>query len=368
MPPHERTWRHPSEVGRTEWTHSEPPLTIGRGLLVTTGAIGGLLSLVVLWAMLPSAGRGGVAGPTVVTSSANDLVGSVITARPDTLVATSVDLRLPSTTLRSGSLNAPVAQESTTTTFDRPQATATPQRTDLIELAPVAVSIADTLLLTTAQAVEGRTSLTVTGADGLPHDATVVMVDSRLGLAVLSADAAATTSPYAIGAAANPGDVVTVLGATPTVANVSVDAGGHLMLDAWTSSMAEGTPVLNADGQLVGMCSHGASGPALISVASVAAMLQSTKPGQPAAWLGVHAGEPGAASVGTVDANGPAAAAGIVAGDIITAIDGVAVTDFDDLKAVIAEYSPGDAVTLTVTHVDQTSTDISVTLGTTPSI
>jgi S1-C subfamily serine protease len=355
-------------VGSTEWTHSEPPLTIGRGLLVTTGAIGGLLSLVVLWAMLPSTGRGGVAGPTVATSSANDLAGSIITARPDTLVATSVDLRLPSTTLRSNSLNAPAAQESTTTTFDHPQATATPQRTDFIELAPMAVSIADTLLLTTAQAVEGRTSLTVTGADGLPHDATVVMVDSRLGLAVLSADAAATTSPYAIGAAANPGDVVTVLGSTPTVANVSVDADGHLTLDTWTTSMAEGTPVLNADGQLVGMCSHGVSGPSLISVASVAGMLQSTKPGQPAAWLGIHAGESGAASVGGVDANGPADAAGIAIGDIITAIDGVAVTDFDDLKAAIAEYAPGDVVTLTITHVDQTASDITVTLGTTPSI
>ncbi|HVQ52044.1 MAG TPA: hypothetical protein VMS92_18530, partial [Mycobacterium sp.] len=77
LPAHERTWRHPSEMGRATWTHTEPPIAIGRGLLITTGAIGGLLSIAVLWAMLPSAGRGGIAAPTVVSSTANELQSTV---------------------------------------------------------------------------------------------------------------------------------------------------------------------------------------------------------------------------------------------------------------------------------------------------
>ncbi len=370
LPAHERTWRHPSELGRAGWTHSDPPITIGRGLLVTTGAIGGLLSLAVLWAMLPSAGRGSQAAPTVVTSTANDLASPGITARPDTLVATSVDDRLPSTTLRTGSLNAPASQDSTPTTSDTTEPTASSHSAATIEVAPMAVGIGDSLVITTARAVEGRSFITLTGADGLPHNATVLMVDRELGLAVLSADVSGLTTSYGIGPAANPGDVVTVLGATPTSANVTIDADGHLMLDAWAESMAEGTPVLNADGQLVGMCSRGSSGAELVSVANVGAMLAPAKPAKPAPWLGVRAviGEQGALIVDRLDPDGPAAAVGVVLGDIIGAVDGVAVATVEELRAIIAQHAPDEVVTLTVTHADQTPVDVAVTLGTAPSM
>ena len=370
MPPHERTWRHPSELGRATWTHTEPPLAIGRGLLITTGAIGGLLSLAVLWAMLPSAGRGSIASPTVVTSTANSAPGSVITARPDTLVATSLEARLPSTTVRPSVVTTAAPEDSTTTTLENPETTVNSQQAAELESAPVAVSISDSLVITTARAIPaGSTLITVTGADGQPHDATVLMVDRELGLAVLSTGAAATSS-YGIGPAAAAGDVVTVLGALPTSANVSVDAAGRLTLDAWADSMAEGTPVVNADGLLVGMCSHGSSGPELVSVANVAAMLHLPNSAKTGPWLGVHVveGDHGSPLIDRVDANGPAAAAGIIAGDAIAAVDGVAVTVVEELKATLATYLPTDTITLTIVHADQTATDIPVTLATTPSM
>jgi S1-C subfamily serine protease len=370
LPPHERAWRHPSELGGATWAHTEPPLAIGRGLLITTGAIGGLLSLAVLWAMLPSAGRGSVASPTVVTSTANSAPGSVITARPDTLVATSLEARVPSTSVRSGPVTTAVPADSTTTTLENPETTVDTQQAAQLEFAPVAVSISDSLVITTARAIPaGSTLITVTGADGQPHDATVLMVDRELGLAVLSAGASATAS-YGIGPAAAAGDVVTVLGALPTSANVGVDAAGHLTLDAWADSMAEGTPVINADGLLVGMCSHGSSGPELVSVANVAAMLHPPKSAKTGPWLGVHVveGEHGTPLIDRVDANGPAAAAGISGGDAIAAVDGVTVSGVDQLKLALATYVPTDTITLTIVHADQTSTDIQVTLGTTPSM
>ncbi len=369
LPAHERQWRHPSEVGRAVWTHTEPPITIGRGLLVTTGAIGGLLSLAVLWAMLPSAGRGGQAAPTVVTSRANDPSSSVITVRPATLVATSLDSRVPSNSpAQTGPLSAPASGDSTTTTLDRPQGTVGTQGSELVET-PVAVGIGDSLVITTARAVRGRTSMTVTGADGQQHDATVLMVDTHLGLAVLSADPAATVTAYGIGPAASPGDVVTVMGATPASASVGVDALGRLTLDSWAGKVAEGTPVVNADGLLVGMCSHGSSGPELVSVANVGAMLPPTKP-QATPWLGVHvvANDQGVPTIDAVDPNGPAAAVGLVPGDVIVAVDGTAVPSVDQLKMAIAGHVPTDAITLTVTHADQSSTDVAVTLGTAPSM
>lgn len=373
LPAHERTWRHPSELGKAVWVHSEPPLTIGRGLLVTTGAIGGLLSLAVVWAMLPSAGRGGQAGLTVLDSTAIELHGPVTTVRPSTLVATSVDVRVP-TTLRANPTKVPQTSEDNTTTTspsDEPIPTEVTQTSQLVQDAPVAVGIGDSLIVTTARAVQGHSVITLHDADGQPHEATVLMVDRDRGLAFLSADAAAMTKSYGVGPTASPGDLVTVVGATPTSANVGVDENGQLTLDAWGESTAEGAPVVNADGLLVGICTNGAEGPELVSVANIGAMLPPTKPARVAAWLGVKVitDDQGALVVNQVDPDGPAAAVGIQVGDVITAVNGETVANRDGLKAAIAAHVPDDVVTLTVTHAgEQTSADVAVTLGTAPSM
>ena len=181
LPAHERAWRHPSEVGRAVWVHAEPPLTIGRGLLVTTGAIGGLLSLAVLWAMLPSAGRGGQVGPMVLDSTAIELRGPVLDrSRRHALVATSLDDRQPTTTLRSPlrpMLRKRPANSPPTTTSDEPLSTEVTQTSQLVAADPVAVGIGDSLIVTTARAVEGLSVITLHDAAGQPHDATVLMVD-----------------------------------------------------------------------------------------------------------------------------------------------------------------------------------------------
>jgi S1-C subfamily serine protease len=369
LPAHERTWRHPSEVGRAVWTHAEPPITIGRGLLITTGAIGGLLSIAVLWAMLPSAGRGGIAAPTVVASTANDLQSTVITSKADTLVATSVDVRLTPTTVRTGSTDPATSDPITSTSLEQAPQTAS-QESELLQSTPVAVGVGDSLVITTARAVRGRTTITLTGNDGQPHDAAVLMVDRDRGIAVLSADAAASTTSYGIGPAANPGDVVTVMGSTPISASVSMKSDGHLTLDSWGESTPEGTPVVNTDGLLVGICSHGSSGNELVSVAGVAGMLAPVKPAPAVPWLGVHvvSKAPGALVIDWVSPDGPSAAVGLAVGDVVTAIDGVAVASVDELKAAIGAYAPADIITLTVIHADQTSNDVAITLGTAPSM
>ena len=357
-------------MGRAVWTHTEPPITIGRGLLITTGAIGGLLSIAVLWAMLPSAGRGGFSAPTVVASTANDLQTTVITARADTLVATSVDVRLPTSTVHTGSTNPSTSDPVTSATIPQDPDTVVSQGSQLVESIPVAVGIGDSLVITTARAVRGRTMITLTGTDGLPHDATVLMVDRDRGLAVLSADAAELTTSYGIGPAANPGDVVTVMGSTPTSASVSMKSDGHLTLDTWGDSTPEGTPVVNADGLLVGICSHGSSGNELVSVASVGAMLAPVRPAPPAPWLGLHVASDagGALAIDWVSSDGPSAAVGLVVGDVITAIDGAPVARVDELKAALATHAPADVITLRVTRADQTSIDIPITLGTAPGM
>jgi serine protease Do len=65
------------------------------------------------------------------------------------------------------------------------------------------------------------------------------------------------------------------------------------------------------------------------------------------------------------EAGGPAAKAGIVAGDIITAVDGKDIKDSRDLARRIASIAPGTTVTLAVLHNGDNKT-VSLTLGQLP--
>ena len=82
------------------------------------------------------------------------------------------------------------------------------------------------------------------------------------------------------------------------------------------------------------------------------------------------------ALVGGFDANGdpapgvkdgtPAAAAGIKDGDIIVSIDGKIIDEEHPLDATLAQFSPGDTVTVDVLR-DGVHVSLEVTLGTRPA-
>jgi putative serine protease PepD len=87
------------------------------------------------------------------------------------------------------------------------------------------------------------------------------------------------------------------------------------------------------------------------------------------AYLGITIATPssgGGAQVSAVKAASPALTAGLKAGDVITAIDGTAVTTADDLTAKISAHQPGDKVTLSVTR-NGSTLKLDVTLGTRPA-
>jgi putative serine protease PepD len=78
-----------------------------------------------------------------------------------------------------------------------------------------------------------------------------------------------------------------------------------------------------------------------------------------------EAGEQGELFVIAATPGGPAEAAGLRAGDILTAIDGEPVTDAEDLEVLSVTRSPGDRVRLTYRR-GQTSGDATVTLAAQP--
>jgi membrane-associated protease RseP (regulator of RpoE activity) len=93
------------------------------------------------------------------------------------------------------------------------------------------------------------------------------------------------------------------------------------------------------------------------------------------AWLGVsvkQSDKPAGLAIKQVAPDSPAADAGFERGDVITAIDGQAVTQFDDLKNAVESKAVGDEVTLSVVkngrdHPDAGAEDFKVTLKARPA-
>ena len=82
------------------------------------------------------------------------------------------------------------------------------------------------------------------------------------------------------------------------------------------------------------------------------------------AYLGVQIGDTGnGVYVGSVTAGGPAARAGIVAGDVITAVGGKQTPSSDDLGSVLANLRPGQSVKVRVVRQNGTSATLSLKLG-----
>jgi S1-C subfamily serine protease len=72
--------------------------------------------------------------------------------------------------------------------------------------------------------------------------------------------------------------------------------------------------------------------------------------------------------VNNVVAGGPAEKAGLKNGDVISKLNGTAVTSANDFVTAIGNHKVGDTVTVTVTHQgDSQTSDITVTLGENPS-
>ena len=68
------------------------------------------------------------------------------------------------------------------------------------------------------------------------------------------------------------------------------------------------------------------------------------------------------ARLGEVTSGGAADKAGLHAGDVVTAVDGKAISSGDALVAAVRSHRPGDQVKLTITRNGQTQT-ITATLG-----
>ena len=251
-------------------------------------------------------------------------------------------------------------------------------------------------VITNAHVVDGAESAKVRFADGKSYDATVVGVDASTDLAVLKVNAPASAlHPIALADSSQVavGDVVVAIGSPFGLEN-SVTAGivsalgrsmqapngytitGAIQTDAAINHGNSGGPLLDLDGKVVGVNaqieseSGGNDGVGFAIPSSIVQRVaqQLISSGKVAhAYLGVQLSDGnGGAQVGQVVSGAPAADAGIRTGDVVTAIDGKAITGADALVTAVDGKKPGDTVTLKVRHGGSTS-DVKVKLGTRPN-
>jgi putative serine protease PepD len=235
--------------------------------------------------------------------------------------------------------------------------------------------------------------------DGDLHDAQVLGVDASTDLAAIKVDAGAADGVRPLKLAdsdnAQVGDPVVAIGyplgldRTATAGIVSglereIEAPNGFSIDKVIQTDApinpgnSGGPLLNASGEVIGVNSQiatagGGNGSVGIGFAVPADTVREVLPqlekgaAPEHAYLGVSTGaaQNGGAQVGETTPGGPAADAGIQAGDVITKVDGDTVQDPEDVAQAIEDNKPGDRVEVTVERGGSEHT-IEVTLGQRP--
>jgi putative serine protease PepD len=255
-------------------------------------------------------------------------------------------------------------------------------------------------ILTAAHVVQGASSIKVNFQDGTTRTARVLGADQSTDIALLKVDPSGLTlHPLALGSSKGlaVGDALAVIGdpfqysrslSTGVVSGLDRTIGATngfsiahaIQTDASLNPGNSGGPVLDAKGRLVGIADQIATGGSSAQTSSgvgfavpidiVKSELSQLESGAQVshAYLGIETGnstDGNGALVGSVQGGGPAAAAGMRSGDVVTAFDGSPVHGSNDLVAAITSHRPGDKVNLTVRR-GSSSINITATLATQP--
>lgn len=239
------------------------------------------------------------------------------------------------------------------------------------------------VVLTADSLVDTVDDVTVTDISGNRLMATVVGTDPVTDVGVLRVQTT-SWSPIAV-STAQPWDTEVVSALTfpnqvylgqinSTWSNTDVPGRppmlGSLGADLPLPADSLGTPLLGQSGQLVGMVGAVGSGPtpvlAVPSATAEAAVESLLATGSvPHGWIGVeqaaqvHAG----VRLVQVDSDSPARQAGLVDGDVITAVGGQAIQTVDDLWAAVRLRQPGTRVDVSLIDTARHTSTVQVTLG-----
>jgi putative serine protease PepD len=248
-------------------------------------------------------------------------------------------------------------------------------------------------IVTNDHVIDGASSIKVTFSDGTTATARIVRSDASSDLAVLRVTVPASKLhplTFADSSGVQVGDTVLAIGSpfgldeTLTEGIVSATGrsieaennatiAGAIQTDAAINPGNSGGPLLNQDGQVVGVNAQIASQSGgnegvgfAIAANTVKSVVGKLVAGQTVdhASLGVVIGDAsgGGAQVGSLSSGSAAGKAGVRSGDTITGVDGTAVAGADALAAIVASHQPGDTIRLSLRR-DGKTREATVTLG-----
>ena len=232
--------------------------------------------------------------------------------------------------------------------------------------------------------VDGADSVVITDATGKRLAATPAGSDPATGIAIVHIADRSGSALDAAPATAEAGQPVAVIGASSlapdgsteqrviTAAISAVDLRTTLdslvlhdavQLDRAVPTDARGGVVIDADGHLLGIVLAGSGAENLAVVVPAGEALAAARDLRTTgtvrrAWLGVRAVDlsptaaqmldvRGGALLQQVEGGSPAAATGLLKGDVITDVDGHAIGDASDLVVALRSWKPGERVVIT---------------------
>lgn len=243
---------------------------------------------------------------------------------------------------------------------------------------------ANGLVVTSIHAIKGAATLRIATASGHSYPATIVRADPTSGVVLLQAVGArnltplafATVSPrvgdLAIAVAHTPFSPVTLstgtvssIGITVTLADSEPVLRDALTVDATPDPRQDGAPLLNGNGDVIGVViDAGEAAPGVVALSMTAASdLVDTATGNggsaPVPTLGADsevidpataaaADVPVGALILSVTSGGPAAVAGLLSGDVVTAVGSTALDATHPFDPTVLGLAPDQEVTITV--------------------
>ncbi|WP_037346007.1 S1C family serine protease [Sciscionella sediminilitoris] len=275
----------------------------------------------------------------------------------------------------------------------------------------------DGYILTNNHVVAGADNggrIQVTGPDGKKYSASIKGTAPSYDLAVIKLDGASGLTPAKLGQSSNlkVGQQVAAVGSpygfTDSVTSGIVSALSRtvtaqsedgqmvvynaLQTDASINFGNSGGPLVNMDGQVVGVNSakysgNGQSGQGQgqedggaqgigysipIDTAKRVAneLMQNGKATKPQLGVTGSVGSQGTAReggapLGEVSSGGAAEKAGIKQGDVVTKLGNTPISSYADLMAQVLKHQPGETIPVTVKHSDGSEQTVNVTLGST---
>jgi putative serine protease PepD len=252
-------------------------------------------------------------------------------------------------------------------------------------------------ILTDEHVVANATSVQVNFQDGRKASAKVLGTDPSTDVAVIKVNVPASELhpiQFANSSEAQVGDPVVAIGSPfslpeTTTAGIVSAVGrsiqapngytitGAIQTDAAINPGNSGGPLLDANGHVLGLndqiqTNSGSSAGVGFAVPSntAARIANDIIAGRPVkhSYVGVELSSgstSGGAEIQSVQPGSPAQAAGLQAGDVVSAINGKSVSSTQQFIETVDNYAPGQKITLTINRNGQTKT-VPLTLGTRP--